>query len=563
MWRPYARGAPPVTHLDDHYATAETGPSKTEKTEPNGDVAELFKKSRDLIDKNRASEAIPLLRKAIEITRNNGRLHHYLGYALLKTGQLPAAQKEFEAALKLEPGNVYSEYFLAQVLDSQGLRERALSLYEAIVASGNVIYNTYQRLGQAYARKKEFDIALAMTRQALQQTPWDGAVHYQLGTIYRQMGRKDAAQQEFETSERLKRVDQSSIQKMLDLSEAVHNKDKDRTLALRRELLNQSGNDPEIMTGLGVLLGQGGLYADALEPLQKASAAGPCSYETCYNLGLTLAKLGREPEAEVPLKQALALRPDSYEVNLVLAITYVDQGRNRDAIEQLREAHKVQPENLRVLLLLGQQYLEGWYLQEAIGAFREALRLKPDDSTSRYLLIEVYQNDKAYDKALEAAREALKLHPREARAHFEVGHQLANLGHYQEGRPYFEESARLEPSFVPAYVWLGDLQLRNGEYEAALQSYQKAGTLDLGDLSAARGIGRSLIRLKRFPEALTELQRFIADHPEDAELYLQLSQVYARLGNPPEAERAHARFEKLHAGEVERNDSQRPRTFSP
>ena len=561
--RALAQSPPSPTPVGNHSGVAKVGPPETKPAASGGDVDELFKKSVGLIETDRASEAIPLLRRAIELAPNHGRLHHYLGYALLKERQLPAAQKEFETALKLEPGNVYSEYFLAQTLDAQGLRERALSLYEAIVASGNAIYDSYQRLGQAYARRKEFDKAIAMMQQALQQTPWDGALHYQLGSIYRQIGREDAARQEFETSERLKRSDQSSIQKLLELEAAIRQRETDRVQTLRTQLLSQSGQDPELMTWLGVFLGRGQLYSDALEPLQKAAAAGPCSYETCYNLGLTLARLGREAEAEGPLRQALALRPDSYEANLILAVMYANQARNRDAIERLRAAQQAKPENLRVLLFLGEQYLQGMYLQEAIDTFRQALRLKPDDSRTRYLLIEAFQADKAYDKALEIARETSKLHPGEARAHFEVGHQLANLGHYQEGKPYFEESVRLDPAFIPAYVWLADLHFRNGEYEAALQNYQKAGNLDARDLDAARGTGKSLIRLKRFSEALTELQTFISEHPEDAELYLQLSQVYARLGNSQEAERTRAVFEKLHAREVEKIDSQRRRTFSP
>lgn len=563
LCRTFAQSSSSGTQADSDPARAKVGTPEISEANPRGKVAELFKQSKDLIEKDRASDAIPLLRKALELAPREGRIHHYLGYALMNTNQYQTAQQEFETALKLEPGNVYSEYFLALTLDAQGRREQAMELYEKIVASGTVIYDTYQRLGQAYARKKEFDKAVAMTQQALRQTPWDGALHYQIGSIYRQMGREDAARQELETATRLKRTDQSSIQKMLELTEAVRRKDTERALALRSELMDQSSHEPELMTSLGTFLGQGGLYREALEPLQKAMTARPCSYETCYNFGLTLAKLGREQEAAAPLKQALTLRPDSYEANLVLAVVYVNQGRNREAIERLRAVHAAKPDNPNILLLLGQQYLQGWYVQQAIDTFRGALKLQPDESRASYLLIEAYQNNEAYDKALEVARETLRLHPQEARAHFEVGHQLANLGHYQEGRPYFEESIRLDPSFVQAYTWLGNVELRKGEYEAALQSYQEARSLDSRDPEAARGIGRSLLRLKRYAEALTELQRCIVGHPEDAELHLQLSQVYVRLGKPEEAERARAVFETLHARELEKKGSQKPRTISP
>jgi tetratricopeptide (TPR) repeat protein len=559
----HAQSQGPPSHMEPGPPSrnGKTALSPTRQGELPEEAAELFRKASELILKDRPAEAIPLLRRALELAPNQGRIHHYLGYALMLTSQRPAAQKEFETALKLEPGNVYSEYFLALTLDKEGQRDQALALYEAILASGDVIYDTYQRLGQAYARKKEFPKALAMTQQALELTPWDGALRYQLATIYRQLGRTEEAKQEFETAERMKSVEQSSIQKMLELSQAVNLKNWERVSTLRQELMNQSGKDPDLMTWLGAFLGRGGRYTEALEALQKASADGPCAYETCYNLGLTFARLGRKQEAEGPLKQALALRPDSFEVNSILAVNYVEQGRNREAIERLRAAKQARPENLSVLLLLGHQYLEGYYVQQAIDSFREALRLKPDDIDARYLLIEAYEKDEEYDKALEVARETLRLYPQEARAHLEVGHELTFLGHYQEGRPYFEETIQLDPFFVGAHVFLGDLNIRSGDYEAALRSYQRARDLDGTNMDAVRGVGQS--RLKRFSQALTELKKSIADYPEDGELYLQLAEVYGRLGNMQEAQQARTTFDKLHAKEVMVKNSQRPRTFSP
>lgn len=552
-------------------AEDESSPESHEKVAPPGSrgsgqfgqAEQLFRQAADLVEKDRSAEAVPLFRRALKLAPNEGRIHHYLGYALMQTGQLRAAQTEFETALRLEPGNVYSEYFLARTLDKQGLRDRALALYEQILSSGDIIYDTYQHLSQAYSRRKEYAKAVTMLQQALQQTPWDGALHTQLGMVYQKMGQNEEAKQEFADGEHRKNIDQSSIQKMLQISEALRLKDSDRVSVLRAELMNQSGNDPELMTWLGAILGRGGLYPEALEPLQKAVDAGPCSYETCYNLGLTLTRLGRGKDAEAPLRKAVELRPHSYEANLILSIVYVSAGQKQEAIERLRVAHKSQPDNPRVALLLGQQYLQGWFLQEAIEMFREALKLQPDNVDARYLLLEAYQNDKAYEKALQVAQETVKLYPHEARAYFEVGHQLANLGHYQEARSHFEEALRLDASLAPARVWLADVQLRNGESDAALENYEEVRSEDPESLDAARGVARSLFRLRRYTQALEDLEISTAAHPDDAELYLILAQTQSRLGHAQKATQANATFEKLHAAENDRQNSQRPRSYAP
>jgi len=532
-------------------------------TDVTGAAGDLFQQAAELIEKQQFSAAIPLLQKAVILAPNEGRIHHYLGYALWKTHEWNGATAEFEKALKLDPNNPYTKYFQARIAYSQNHVERAIHLYEEVIVSNSPVFDTYQRLGQAYFRKGDLAKALETTQAALQQAPWDGAVHYQLAKIYQRAGRPDEARQEFESADRLKKADQTAIQKLLELSEAIQAKHSDRALKLRDEVLSQSATDPEILTWLGTLLGQGNFYREAMQPLRRAVELSPASFEAHYDLGLNLMKLEEYREAETNLEQALELRPNSFEVNSLLAVLYVNQNRNTEAIERLRAASRSRPGNVKVLALLGEQYLQGHYFEEATQSLSEAVRLKPDEPRVRYLLIEAYQKNQQYDKALAVAREALRLFPSEARAPFEVGQQMANLGRYQEARPYYEDAIRIEPSFTEAYDSLGELQLRNGEYQAALQSFQKAKALDSRNLTALRGIGQSLIRLKRYQEALPEIAKSIAIHPDDAQLYFELSQVYTRLENREKAADAASTFQRLRAKEIERQDTERKRSFPP
>ena len=53
----------------------------------------------------------------------------------------------------------------------------------------------------------------------------------------------------------------------------------------------------------------------------------------------------------------------------------------------------------------------------------------------------------------------------------------------------------------------------------------------------------------------------MALHPEDAELYFELSQVYARLGERAEADQAVASFRRLRAKELQQEDAEASRAF--
>ncbi len=522
---------------------------------------ELFKQAAELIEKDQFSAAVERLRKAAALTPNQARVRHYLGYALWKLGQTGPATIEFERALRLDPQNTYTRYFLGRIAYSQDRVDQAIKFFESVLATGEPVFDTYQRLGQAYLRKGEPAKAQDRLQQALEQTPWDGAIHYQLAKIYRQTGRQEEAQRELETAERLKRADRASIEKLLQLSEAVRNHQLDRTLTLRDEVLGQPSKDPEILLWLGILLGQGNLYQEALEPLRLAVVKAPTSFEAHYNLGLTLVSLGQTPEGESSLKKAVELRPGSFEANSILAVLYANQTRNQEAIERLRAANQARPGNLKVLALLGQQYLEGHYLDEAIQTLHKAVRLSPADPKLRYLLVEAYEKNQEFDKALSEAREAVRLFPSEARAHFEVGRETANLGQYQDARAYFEQAIRIDASFAEAYNSLGDAQSRKGEYEAALEQFQKAKTLEPQNLAALRGVGHNLNLLKRYQEALSELERAVQVHPDDAQLFFELSQAHARLGNREKASEAVATFQRLRAKESEKQDLERKRHY--
>ena len=78
---------------------------------------------------------------------------------------------------------------------------------------------------------------------------------------------------------------------------------------------------------------------------------------------------------------------------------------------------------------------------------------------------------------------------------------------------------------------------------------------------AARGVAGNLIRLKRYDEALAELQVALKTHPQDAGLYFNLMQAYVRTGRRDEASKAAATYQQLHDAEAAQAESQKPRAY--
>ena len=530
----------------------------------SGNTAQtLFDKAVVLIKEKHYAEAASLLHSAVKLEPDQANLHHYFGYALWKLDHWRQAQAEFEKAHKLEPKDPYTCYFLARIAASLGQTDRSISYYEEILRLGPAIYDTNQRLGQAYLDKGELEKARVRVEAALKETPWDGSLYYQMGRINQREHHPAQAREEFAAAARLKSGNQTAIRQLLDLSDAVRNHQAERIEQIRAAFLNQASPDPEIYDSIGILLGRGGLYSDALEPLQRAVKLAPASYESNYDLGLTLLRLGRYPEAENQLEKALALQPKSAEVNRLLGVLYVNANRNAQAIERLRVAHQAAPGDARILALLGEQYLVGHYVTDAVTCLTGAIHQDPGNPAVRYLLIEAYQEEHDFPSALKAAQVASRSFPDDARLVYEVGQQFANIGDYAKAQPYAEKAIRMDPTLVYAYDLMGDIQSRNGQYEGALESFQKARHLVPSDDLALKGISENLIRLQRYPEALTELNQALVVRPQDSGLYFNLMQVYVRLGKRQAAAQAEASFQKLRAREVAERNAQSPRKYNP
>jgi tetratricopeptide (TPR) repeat protein len=525
------------------------------------EAQQLFQKAAVLFRVQHYSEAIPLLRQADSLAPDQASIHHYLGYALWKLDQWSSAQAEFEKAHQLDPHNPYTCYFLARTAQSLGQPRRAAAFYEDVLSLGPAIYDTNKRLGEAYVDEGDLGKARELIETALREAPWDGSLYYELGRIDQKENHPAQAREELAAANRLKNVDQLSIQKMLQLDEAVHRHQDALIRSLRAQVLASANQDPEIMDSTGVLLGEGGYYAQAVEPFEQAIQLAPKNFEPHFDLGLSLLKLGQTAHAEAELDEALSLAPESPEVNKLLAVMYVNQNETQKAIERLRVANQVAPDDPRILALLGEQYLAGHYVAKAIPCLTEVIQREPGNAGPYLLVIEAFQEQDNFQGALKVAQNGASRFPKNARLAYEEGQQLANIGNYQKARPYAEQAIEMDPNLVDAYDVLGDILSKHGDYAGALTNFRKARNIKPTDKLALKGIAESLIGLNRFQPALAELKQAIALRPEYDQLYFDLVQVYMRLGQREQAVQAEKMFQKLHARAVAERNAQAPRAF--
>ena len=83
-----------------------------------------------LLDQSKNEEAIPYLRRAVEISSTYYKAHELLGQAHSRLNQLPLAQSELEKAISLAPNTASLHCMLGPVYRKQGFSEKAKSEFE-------------------------------------------------------------------------------------------------------------------------------------------------------------------------------------------------------------------------------------------------------------------------------------------------------------------------------------------------------------------------------------------------------------------------------------------------
>ena len=77
-------------------------------TEPN------FVQGQQALEAKQYAKAIPPLKKALEIDKNNPDVHNYLGYAYRNTGDYDNAFKHYQQALMLSPGHKAAHEYIGE-----------------------------------------------------------------------------------------------------------------------------------------------------------------------------------------------------------------------------------------------------------------------------------------------------------------------------------------------------------------------------------------------------------------------------------------------------------------
>ena len=267
----------------------------------------------------------------------------------MSLGRDDEARRQFEQVRKLAGESRYVTYYLGRLDLLSNDYSSAIRRLDS-VAEDPPFPDTAFYLGVAYISSGDVAGGTKWLERAAKLLPRDYRVHYRLARAYSSGGREQEAAREYGLYSQLRDEHKNTEKDVRECTSAL----RTGPPAAAREACHRiyDTNDPEKLTLLGQLFGDAGAFAEALDPLKRATQLDANSFEAWHNLGVSYFRLNRYEEARPPLEKAVALRPEFYGSVVLLGATLYMLREDDAALPVLERAHRLNPADTQTATVL-------------------------------------------------------------------------------------------------------------------------------------------------------------------------------------------------------------------
>jgi tetratricopeptide (TPR) repeat protein len=273
---------------------------------------------------------------ASESDPKNAEAHRILGDAALLSGGGADAEREFTAAIVLEPGNAKAVFGLAAIAEQQKKWNTAASLYRRALDLDPKDIAAARGLGRAMSELSDKSAARIAFGRAIEIDPSSADARNDLGVFLFRSDELDRAVEELIEAVRL---DGSRPVYHENLGRAYRkkgmSKESERELADAARL---APNDASVWTALGQVRAAQNELDEAATAFSTALSLDPLSEEAATALGSALASAGKLSEAEIALERAIEANTKSPALWNNLGVARARRGDYAGAVEAFQKA---------------------------------------------------------------------------------------------------------------------------------------------------------------------------------------------------------------------------------
>lgn len=277
----------------------------------------------------RHEQAIPFLKKAIDIQPADAEAHYDLGRAYSMVKDSDRAQPQLEEAVKLKPGFYEAELLLGTLLADAGRSDDAIKHLRAATQVRLDNPRVLLLLGLQYFQQRYYADAIKVLEKAVRLDPGTPDARFLLiQAHYRNLEYERALALALETRDRFPDLALAYFHAGAQFNNFGRLPDAKQQLeiALRK--------DPGLLEArvmLAEVLFKMGQPEESLSELRKALAEDPKLMQAHAGVGKALIQLKRYPEAAAAMEKAIQLDGNLAPLHLYLSQAYRALGRTQEA----------------------------------------------------------------------------------------------------------------------------------------------------------------------------------------------------------------------------------------
>ena len=517
--------APPIMFTQSRNASTSTGPQVAQRADT------LVAEGAAALERGDAQGAKKLFRRALMLDARSVAAHTYLGLIADHAGELAEAERQFAEAARVAPASP-----------------------EARNNHGGILL----RLGRKPAAIKEFEASLRLDpKQAgalinLAQIRFAADTPESMRTARSLFQRAEAIAPDAE-------VARSLIVISLRLHEPRSAAEEFTRYQEKLHAAPPASKTPSARAELGTALLEAGLSGEAAIELEAAVAAEPSNADRVVLLARAYREQKNLSDAGRTLEAAIARELQSAPLYAALAEVYEDSGHAEKAIPAMRQAIQLEPRSEKYRFRYAMLLTDTQAPQAAVIRLQEALKEFPQSPRLWFAMGIAQFQDNKYDDATKAFARAVELDAHMLPALLYQGMVRVDQGNVPNALPYYRRALALDDRSAIGHYLIAQAfsKLSPPDEQEAESHLKRALLLDPGFQQARLELGKLYVRNNRFAEAAAELEAVIKADPKVAEAYYQLGRAYVRLKKKDEGQATMAKFEALSKEEKEQSENQR------
>lgn len=389
------------------------------------------------------------------------------------------------------------------------------------------------------------DAAEPILRQVIAVAPRHPDAHNLLGTILDQRGKFKDAEREYREALRL---NPNMVSPLANLGVLLARTGRsDEAVKAFESVLCKAPHHPQSTLNLGLQFVARGDHARGAPLLKLARGLDLDSYQLEYNLGLASYNLKQYDEASTALESASAFSPNSAEPLYYLGLIAWARGQDETAANFWDRAVQLRPIFPEANFMLGEALRKNSRAEASIAFYQRALDQDPGKFVYYARLGGAYVMLGQSEEALEVFRRGQKRFPKLPEAHYFVGIAARAKADYDLAEAELRKSFALRPDNVDTLAQLGFIVGERDRQLEAEKLLRRAIVINDKHFYANYDLGRILVKLKRYEEALAVLKHAATLKARNPGVHYQMFIAFSRLRLKDEAERELAIFKQLEA----------------